>query len=123
MHIRAMINNEIAKLQNEIKNCETAGMMEFASDRRRKLAALQESTKTVVATHREEIKESITVDERSFLNHSTMFGADAALTKLGRKWVIGFNVHPGIFKTKRAAYEAAEKLAHVISLRKYNNDK
>lgn len=71
------------------------------------------------------MNDTITVDESHFLNHSTMFGTDAVLHKVGRKWTVGYSTcqHPEIFKTKKAAYEAAENFAHAISLRKYNNNK
>jgi hypothetical protein len=71
---------------------------------------------------------SLTEDERGFVAHWTMFGTYAVVHKLGSKggkWIVRYATceHPGIFKTKREAGEAADKLACAIGLRKYEEDK
>jgi hypothetical protein len=68
----------------------------------------------------------ITTSERDFVNHWAMFGTNAVLHKLGtkdNKWTVGFAdcQHPGVFKTKREAAEAASKMVCAIGLRRYES--
>jgi hypothetical protein len=58
-------------------------------------------------------------DERQFINHWAMFGTDAVLHRLGRKWTVGHGAcqHPGLFKTKREAGAAAGAFACAMGLR------
>jgi hypothetical protein len=70
----------------------------------------------------------ITNSERDFLNHSSMFGTDSVVHKLGtkgRKWTVGYAdcQHPDVFTTKKAAGEAASKWACAIALRKYEDER
>jgi hypothetical protein len=66
----------------------------------------------------------ITTAERDFVNHWAMFGTYSVVHKLGSKggkWTVGYAEcqHPGVFKTRREAAEAASKMACAIGLRKY----
>jgi hypothetical protein len=51
----------------------------------------------------------MTTAERDFSNHYAMFGNYSVITKMGeRKWVVW--QHPGVFKTRREASEAASRM-------------
>jgi hypothetical protein len=69
-----------------------------------------------------------TEDERGFVAHWSMFGKYAVVHKLGSKggkWTVGYATcqHPEVFKSKREAGEAADKLACAIGIRKHEEDK
>lgn len=60
----------------------------------------------------------VTEDERTLLNHVTMFGSDGyPVTKLGRVWVWGTEAvkgPPTVFKTKREAVASFEAFLDVL---------
>jgi hypothetical protein len=59
------------------------------------------------------------IDERDFLNHWTMFGVAACVSKIGSRWRIwsGKTGH-GLFKTKREAMAMADQCALAIGQRR-----
>jgi len=66
-------------------------------------------------------EQTITVAERNFINHSSMFGLPSVVRKVHRGWMVGHGPvqHPMVFKTKRAAMDAAQTWICAISRRPY----